>query len=184
MKPLEELAPDELSDRFAAMVAAGRAILDNEGVAAPAMWFERYFVARYIGQMHDLQVPLVDEEPEDRAQLAARFHRRHREAYGVSVADEPVVVISARVRAIGRIPKPSFAGASSHVAAEPDGEARAWFEESGVVSVPLYTRAPWRTGDPIAGPAIVREYDSTTVVLPGQTWCADERGSLLLAEAV
>jgi N-methylhydantoinase A len=134
--------------------------------------------------MHDLQVPLDGlGEASNPAQVAARFHQRYWDVYGIKAEEEPVLVISARVRAVGRIQKPSFAGGTSDVLPAPLREVRAWFEHAGVVDVPLYVRVPWRPDHPVEGPAIIQEYDSTTVVLPGQTWRVDALGSLIIEEA-
>jgi N-methylhydantoinase A len=59
----------------------------------------------------------------------------------------------------------------------------AWFEETGSTDVPLYRRQAWRPHVVQHGPAIVQEYDSTTVILPGQTWFVDEFGSIVIEEA-
>ena len=46
----------------------------------------------------------------------------------------------------------------------------------------MYDRARLGAKDRIAGPAIVEQYDSTTVVLAGQTLSVDEFGNLVIAE--
>jgi len=46
----------------------------------------------------------------------------------------------------------------------------------------VYDRARLGANDRIAGPAIVEQYDSTTVVLAGQTLSVDEFGNLVIAE--
>jgi N-methylhydantoinase A len=182
MKPLQALAPGELQRRFEKMAAEGAAILAAEGVDQADMSFEPYFVARYIGQMHDLQVS-VPRDASEPGELAARFHRRHWQVYGISVEQEPVLVISARMRAIGRIAKPSFAHDTADAAPTPEREVSAYFEDTGWIEVPLYVRAPWRPNETLDGPAIVLEYDSTTVVLPGQRWHTDDAGSIVIEEA-
>lgn len=184
MKPLDALEPGELAGHFTAMAGEGERILEAEGVGTADMRFEPYFVARYIGQMHDLQVPLDSlTDAGDAADLAARFHRRHWEAYGISVEHEPVLVISARLRAVGRIQKPSLVQPEASAAPSPEREARAWFDDGGWAPTPVFHRAPWRPGEPLDGPAIILEYDSTTVVLPGQRWHTDELGSIIIEEA-
>ena len=184
MKPLNALEPGELAAHFDAMARDGRAVLAGEGIAASEISLEPYYVARYIGQMHDLQVSLDGiADLDDAEALAGRFHVRHREVYGISVEHEPVLVISARMRAVGRIAKPSFAGGTSASRPEPRGTTRAWFEGAGERDVPVFDRAPWNPEVTLDGPAIIQEYDSTTVVLPGQRWRVDEFGSILIEES-
>jgi N-methylhydantoinase A len=57
-----------------------------------------------------------------------------------------------------------------------------WFVATGFVQTPVYTRAPWQPGIPMPGPAVIDEYDSTTVVLPGQIWSTDQTGSIVIEE--
>jgi N-methylhydantoinase A/oxoprolinase/acetone carboxylase beta subunit len=134
--------------------------------------------------MHDLQVMLDQDDlthpvPD---QIARKFHQLHHDVYGIAVEDEPVLVVSARVRAIGRTPKPPFGGHAGSAIAEPVRAASAWFESTGVVDTPVYMRQPWQAGVVHEGPAIILEYDSTTVVLPGQTWELDMLGCIVIRE--
>ena len=183
--PLDILDPSVLSDHFRSMAARGREILAAEGCPPDRMRFEPYFVARYIGQMHDLQVALPADALDHLLldKLASEFHDRHREAYGVAVEGEPVFIVSARLRAIGRIQKPALTGTVGSTDPTPERTVRAWFDDTGEVDVPLYSRAPWRADRANPGPAIIQEYDSTTVVLPGQSWHVDAAGSIVIEES-
>jgi N-methylhydantoinase A len=184
MKPLDVLDPADVAGRFEAMRQRGQKILEGEGCTPEQMEFQPYIVARYIGQMHDLQVSLsaTDWSSMDLPLLADRFHAEHRRVYGISVEGEPVLMVSARLRVTGKIRKPTFAGYAGSAAPEPERTVTAWFEDIGSAAVPLYRRAPWRPDEPQAGPAIIQEYDSTIVVLPGQTWHIDEFGSIIIEE--
>ena len=185
MKPISFLESGELEGRFNAMRATGSQILADEGVAESDMRFESYMVARYIGQMHDLQVVLdsIDAVDLTSEKLLARFHSEHLQAYGISVEDEPVLLVSARMRAIGRVKKPSFQGYAGTTEPQPERTVTAWFEGLGSSQVPLYRRQPWAPNHVLVGPAIIQEYDSTTVVFPGQTWTTDDFGSIIIREA-
>jgi N-methylhydantoinase A len=185
LQPLDILSSDDLSARFARMESEGRGMLEEEGVSPGSVDIQGYVVARYIGQMHDLQVSIPADELHavDPENVAARFHRTHRDVYGISVEDEPVLVVSARIRAIGRIAKPPFSGQVGSMSPEAEREVSAWFHGAGVVETPVYQRAPWRPAVVVQGPAIIQEYDSTTVVLPGQTWELDSLGSIVIKEA-
>ncbi len=184
MKPLNIIDPAELAGRFETMRQRGLDILLAEGCSTSDMDFQFYVVARYIGQMHDLQVPLEadSEKTIDIRKLAAQFHAEHKLAYGISVEDEPVLLVSARLRAVARVRKPSFEGYSNDVVPVAERQVSAWFEETGETQVPLFWRQPWRPAEVLEGPAIIQEYDSTTVVLPGQTWQVDEFGSIIIEE--
>jgi N-methylhydantoinase A len=184
MKPLSVLDAPELARHFEHMREQGREILAGEACLPEDMEFQPYFVARYIGQMHDLQVELQEHElmQLDLDKLSARFHENHRKAYGIQVETEPILLVSARMRAIARVEKPSFAKYSGHEVPSPERHAEAWFEETGFMQVPVYQRQPWKPFAAQDGPAIISEYDSTTVVLPGQQWHMDEFGSIVIEE--
>jgi N-methylhydantoinase A len=182
--PLDIVDPQDLSRRFDAMTDRARLVLADEGVHESAMEFQPYMIARYIGQMHDLQVelPIGELHDLDPKMLAIYFHNNHKAAYGVAVEDEPVFVVDARLRAIGRVKKPEFRGAAGTEAPAPIRQTEAWFEDVGAVTVPVFSRSRWLPEVTLEGPAIIQEYDSTTVVLPGQKWHADEVGSIVIEE--
>jgi N-methylhydantoinase A len=184
MQPLNILNRGDLAKRLASMGDRGAEILAGEGCAPDDMEFHYYLVARYIGQMHDLQVPIdgIGSDDVELQSLAQRFHDQHWRAYGIAVEDEPVLLVSARLRAIARVSKPSFAGYHGTEAPAPERYVTAWFAETGSVQVPLYRRQPWRPEASAEGPAVIQEYDSTTVILPGQTWHVDELGSIVIEE--
>jgi N-methylhydantoinase A len=86
------------------------------------------------------------------------------------------------VRAIGRIPKPEFDAADATGVPAPLSRRPVWFPDTGFVETPVYRREAWAPGTRLSGPAVIDEYDSTTVVLPGQTWWTDATGSILIEE--
>lgn len=182
--PLDVLQSSQLAQHFQTMEARGREILESENCPAERMEFEAYIVARYIGQMHDLQVPLPDGALENLefGKLAEEFHERHRQTYGVAVEGEPILIVSARLRAVGRIDKPGLGISPTPGDPKPTRLVQAWFEETGLIDVPLYFRECWRSNQTVPGPGIIQEYDSTTVVLPGQLWHMDDLGSIIIEE--
>ena len=65
------------------------------------------------------------------------------------------------------------------VGGEP-GYRPVWFGDGGSASCAVYRREQIPAGSELAGPAIVEEADSTTVVFAGDTVRADESGVLIL----
>src|SRR5262252_6472501 len=55
-----------------------------------------------------------------------------------------------------------------------------WFGDEGPVSCPVYRREQVPAGAELAGPAIVEDVDSTTVIFAGDTLRPDESGVLIL----
>jgi len=63
---------------------------------------------------------------------------------------------------------------------EKAGDQRAWFPETGDVRLPVYQRAPLPPARPVAGPALIVDEWSTTLVYPGQRCAADRFGNLVI----
>ena len=78
---------------------------------------------------------------------------------------------------LGRRPAPGGSPATAR-----KGSRRAWFGGTWH-DTPLYERDRLPAGEPIAGPAIVEQADTTTIVPPGWTAVRDPAGNLLLARA-
>ena len=55
-----------------------------------------------------------------------------------------------------------------------------YFESTGWVETPVYEREAIGGGGRLAGPAVVEQYDSTTVVYPGWRASVDRFGNLIL----
>ncbi|MBW3664271.1 MAG: hydantoinase/oxoprolinase family protein [Actinobacteria bacterium] len=183
LRPLHVLTQEDLAGLFRTLGDRARTILNDEGATEEQISLQPYFAARYIGQMHDLEVPLAGEIADvDLEEMARRFHALHRGVYGFAVEDEPIFVVGARLRAVGAIKKPDFGVESSDLEPEPAFRGEAWFEDGGYVDCPFFQRQPWKVGQRLAGPAVIQEYDSTTLVLPGQHWSVDELGSIVIEE--
>ena len=184
---LDSVAPDALAQIFADLEAKGRQTLKREGMTEATMEFQRQADLRYVGQSHELTLPLAAEAlgPAQLAQLLEQFHRTHERAYGFSAPGEPVELVSLRLAAIGQIAKPALAPL-----AEAAGEATAkeqrpvYFAESeGFVDCPVYNRYALGAGAIVRGPAIIEEIDSTTVVHPQYQVRVDEVGQMALTAA-
>jgi N-methylhydantoinase A len=61
------------------------------------------------------------------------------------------------------------------------GHRAVWFSEaSGFTDCPIVDRYHLRWDDVVPGPAVIEEFDSTTVVHPGYEALVDQHGNLLL----
>ena len=138
------------------------------------MSFVRKIDLRYVGQSFELTIPAGDD-------LLERFHAEHDRTYGFSAPEEPVEVVSLRLTSVGTIAKPPPRPLEAGGKAEPKEHRPVYFAESdGYVDCPIYDRYALPAGATFAGPAIVEEFDSTTVVHPGYVALVDETGNLLI----
>jgi N-methylhydantoinase A len=137
---------------------------------------------RYPGQAFDLTLTLQDitAGPELAAQFAAAFHREHDRLYGFNERHSPVHMTRLALSAIGRLPDLARSAAPDRSSPAQRSTRRVLLGEAWR-EVQIVARDSLGRDDEIAGPAIVEQPDTTTVVLEG--WvarcCAD--GSLLIA---
>jgi N-methylhydantoinase A len=171
------LDEEEAEELYIQMEGEGRAALEAEGVEPQAMVFRRQMDLRYMGQSYELTVDLPSDGGGFGGCVEA-FHLRHEEIYGYSAPGEPVEVVNLGLRAIGKIPKPSLAGLR-HVSGAPTPSMRrlAYFEGPHLwVETPVYRRDALGPGVELQGPAIVEQYDATTVVYPDWGVSVDDYG--------
>ncbi len=180
LRPTQEADIHAIGESLREMEAMGAATLNAEGVARGDMSFERQLEMRYVGQSYELAVPIPREfSTESLASSVSQFHMQHREAYGYSAESEPVEVVSLRLRAIGRLPKPELKASQRRGAPTETGRRQVYFETGeGWVETPVYSRAPWNKV--VEGPAIVEQYDATTIIYPGWAAETDALGNLLI----
>jgi N-methylhydantoinase A len=172
----DELEASEAEAAFAELEAEGRRELEREGVAAKDVSFLRQVELRYVGQSYELTVPA-----DDVAAAVAGFHAEHDRAYGFAAEEEPVELVNLRLTAIGRIAKPALPRLEAGDEPEPRARRQVYFAESdGYVDCPVYDRYALGAGAILDGPAIVEEFDSTTVVHPGWQATVDDHGNLIL----
>ena len=184
---LDQVVPQALEQTFRELEAQGRATLGREGMAEMAMEFRRQADLRYVGQSHELTLPLTTEAlgPAQLEQLLEQFHRTHDRAYGFSAPGEDVELVSVRLSAIGQIAKPALAPlAKATGEATAKGHRPVYFAESeGYVDCPVYDRYTLGADSVVRGPAIVEEIDSTTVVHPQYQVRVDDVGQMVLTAA-
>ncbi|MGG5823616.1 hydantoinase/oxoprolinase family protein [Falsiroseomonas sp. HW251] len=186
MARLAEESLPTLADGFAGLEAQATSWFEEEGIAAPDRGLSRTVDMRYDGQAHELTAacPAGEVTPATLAMLRARFEEAHRQVYGYISPEEPIRVVALRLEATGRVPKAELpAHPSATAPAAPIGERQVWLPETGAhVACPLYDRERLGPGHRIAGPAIVEQMDSTTLVLPGQAATVDPWLNLLIEE--
>lgn len=185
LRPIADTPPDEVIAVMETLVQRAGADLDAEGIPVDRRELSHAFDLRYVGQTTEITVPVQDGAElllEGLQTVAARFHRLHERLYSYSVPEEPIELVNLRLRAVGRVgtlPLPAMA--KEGAVAEPVGERAVLLPGGGTSRpVPVYRREGLAPGIAIAGPALVEEASSTTVVLEGMTAEADAFGNLVL----
>jgi N-methylhydantoinase A len=175
----EDLAA--LETGFAGLEGRVRTALSSQGVAEADQRLERLLECRYLGQEHALEVPASD--PLDIEEIRTRFGALHARRYGHAMGGE-VQAVTLRVRGHGRLPKPEMRRLPA--AAEPSQSAlirvgKAYcFAKRAMTVFSVYDRFRLSPGHAVAGPAIVEEGTSTTIIHSDQALEVDLFGNMII----
>jgi N-methylhydantoinase A/oxoprolinase/acetone carboxylase beta subunit len=186
---LAKLDAEALQSMFEELEDQARTQLQEDGIAADRMLIQRVADCRYLGQGYELRVD-VGSGAIDGAwveKLRADFHDIHEREYSRRFEESDIEVPNIRVRGIGLMP--ALQTPEVEAGDEPSlrHEAQAWFRVGGelkAVATRYYDRADLRAGSRLDGPAIVNQYDSTTVIPPGISAHVDRFGNIVIATSV
>ena len=164
----------------------GETLLDADGVPTDARRVETFVDVRYIGQSFELSLPIA--EGAGLEALAEAFHSAHAHKFGHADRDAPVEIVNLRVLAVGETPPlvlPEVEAGEQTVAADALVTQRDVFFEvdQSWHKTPVYRREHLRVGNEIAGPAVIDEVSSTTLLRPGDHSRVDELGNIIITIA-
>jgi len=147
---------------------------------------------RYTGQAH-LMTMTLREGGFDEARLAEAiedFHAAHEVEYGYSRPEWDVEAAVLRVSgraAINQVELSEYGRLTSTAEGSsngdrPEGPATRslYFSEGGWQDASAYRRSSLRSGDRIEGPAVIEEFNSTTVIPPDVAGTVDEIGNIVI----
>jgi len=183
-RKLNDVSFEEIEAAYKSMEDEGRAALAASGVKADGVVIERAADMRYVGQEHAVTVdlPLAFFAGKDRAAIKQQFDELHKVRYGTSAPKEPADLVSLRVTVLGTMKKPPKHSVEKGTAMPDKLAVRAtkpvYFRSSGWADTPVYIRDRLLAGNEVAGPALIEEHASTTVVQPGDQLRVDELGNL------
>jgi N-methylhydantoinase A len=176
-----EVEPTELCRTFRELSERGLERLNSEGIPRDRMHVLHAMDLRYEGQTHELTVQLPGEySGAVHSDLPSLLREAHRREFGHAPEGvEEIEIVNLRVACIGELDRPAFPAIMAGPPPLPIEERQVLFGE-GWVSTPVFARTDLRSGNRQAGPAIVEQVDSTTVIPPGWECRVDELGSLIL----
>jgi N-methylhydantoinase A len=152
-----------------------------------AVTIERSSDARYVGQGYELRLPLPNGAIQMDAidTILGEFHALHEQEYGHHFPGSPIELVNLRVMAVATVPKIGTPEAPQGTSLE-DAIVRqdtSIFREGDELrnfETTIYDRLKLPPDVLVAGPAIILQTDSTTVVPPGATATAQQNGCLLI----
>jgi len=167
---------DELDWQFAngllnEMAGEGRKVLESSGLSSKDVSYQRTADMRYVGQGHEVSVPLPDGVlgSQHLTQISCAFEETYKSLYGRKGPDVPLEIINWRVVASGPRPLMNLK-LSRKEKFQTDARKRfrrAYFPELGsYIDTAVYDRSALKSGQEFTGPAIVEERESTLIVGP------------------
>jgi N-methylhydantoinase A len=181
---LAEAAFDDFDRIYSELESQGHAALAASGIKPSRITLAYAADMRYVGQEHPVTIDLAPAliRRRDRAGIKRRLDEEHLRRYGTSAPDEPGEIVSLRATVTGILKKPALEPMAKGRAARPREERSVFFPEVGrKVRTKVFARDALPPGMRIAGPALIEEHASTTVVPPGDKLQIDGFGNLVIA---
>jgi N-methylhydantoinase A len=184
IRVLGDADPDEVGSILEALGERAREWLDGEGIPEDARSITYTADMRYHRQGYEIPVAIGPQEVRTGGldALEERFNVLHEQLYGFRMPGTASEIVNLRAIGSGAVPKPELpvgvlgdADASGAVAEEHEIVFR-----GERLPTKIYDRARLAPGNRFDGPAIVTEFDSTTVVLPGYAAEVDVNFNILI----
>ena len=177
---------DAIAAAYAEMEKAATATLLADGIAPARMRMMREADLRYAGQSMEVRVPAAAGAIDTAflGNLIDAFHAMHRRTFGYDYAGEQKVeLVNFCVSGFGLIERPSLPKLEERTRSAAPKSRREVFFDGAFRDTPIYDRAALPAGFRLAGPAVIEEFGSTTVVFPGQQAEVDPHGILIIRKA-
>jgi N-methylhydantoinase A len=184
MTVMHALDVADVNAMFARLSQQALADLRDDGFAEDRIRIERGLDLRYAGQGYEITLPCPDGAitAAGLAGLRRSFDAQHRSMFGHSAPEEPVEVVSYRVRGVGLVPPvelPRFKRDDTTLA-DARRETRKVRLDGRTIDCPVYQREKLDVGLVVEGPAVLDQFDCTTVLCPGQVARVDEWKNLIV----
>ncbi len=167
--------------------ADAMAELAHEGVRPEESALERYLDIRYVGQHHEVTVPMPNNcliSEAQVAEIAETFHSAHERLYSYCTLETPIEIINLRVTAVGHVEKTGLeelAGSDTTIEQAIKNTRPLYFQEyQDWKDTPVYDRNKLYTGHVIPGPAVIEERITTVIVHPNWNARIDGFGNVVM----
>ena len=178
---------DWLAAQFAPLEERALGEMAAEGHDPQTIELHHSLDMRYVGQSHELTIPLppLPSLPSPLSFLPSLLHEAHEARYGYQQPHAEVEIVNVRLTAVAPVTPPQLpqqpnTTAQANIALI--GKKTVWFNQQPMATN-LYDRAKLQPGHHFTGPAIVFQYDTTTVIPPEWETAVDPFGNLILGSA-
>jgi N-methylhydantoinase A len=185
IRTIDAVSGDEVAMVLGKLADEAGAWMQREGIAADRQHLAYSVDMRYYRQGYEIPVAI---EPHllagnGTALLTERFNRLHEQFYGFKMEGTTCEIVNVRTVGFGKVPEPSLpqgdAGGGPDATHAIVDEQQVYFQGTWLPTK-IYDRTRLQPGNVVMGPAIVTEFDSTTVVLSGYAATVDRNLNLLI----
>jgi N-methylhydantoinase A len=138
---------------------------------------------RYVGQEFTLSVPVTLRQLQagDRKAIRKAFDALYEHRYAHHSPDEPVEMVNMRLGVVGKRGKLAFPRLGKAKAAKAAAHRDVYFADAAkAVRCPVHLRDALGAGARVAGPALIQEHGTTTVLYKGDQCTVTPSGELLI----
>ena len=182
---LDDASFGEMEKVYRALEQQGRAAIAATSIKSQRIEVRRAADMRYVGQEHAVTVdlPMTVFARKERKAVKRYFDAMHAQRYGTSAPEERAEIVSLRTTVAGPLRKPALRkiGHGRKIPSQAAfGGKRPVYYAGRFHATPTYRRDMLLGGNRIKGPALIEEYASTTVLMPGDMLEVDAFGNLVI----
>ena len=184
---LSQIDPGRLNEIFNILESRADKDIREEGFLPDQVEVHRQVDMRYQHQGYQLPVDCPGGVLTEacKQELKLGFDQAHQRIYGTSAPDEDAEAVTFRV--IAEISVPRLALPEINPGGQPSRiDTRMFYDldREAFLETDVYDREHLKACNSLSGPAIIQQFDSTTVVLSGMTCTVDGFGNLLIDTGV
>lgn len=147
--------------------------------------FEYYLDLRYNGQEHSVKLQLSDLDDLKMDEIELNFHQLHKKRYAFSLVDTKIEIVNYHLVAevivnkpvIGKVEAKGYTVDDALITTE-----NVDFDISGIYQSRFFDRDKLDPGMNIAGPAIIVEQSTSTVVPPNHQFRIDDYANIIISK--
>ena len=179
LRALNADAAAAMADAFEQMENTMGASLAAELGPVP-LTFARQAQMRFAGQRHFVQTALAPDS--DVGQIRTAFEALYRQRFGHVEQGSPIEIVGLTLTATAQIQRPPLErlrpATKGGASAAPRSRAVYFPERAARIDTPVFDRRTLQAGFEAAGPAVIEEYGSTTIVGPEDRFAIGSLGEI------
>ena len=185
IRTVESIETQEVVQILEGLGEEAMAWLEREGIDQDRQALTYNVDLRYYRQGYEIPVEVELSELSETGKdlLVTMFSSLHEQYYGYQMEGTACEIVNLRAVGVGKVPEPpvreerELASADASHAVVDEHQV---FLKGKRIPTKIYDRSKLQTGNQITGPAVITEFDSTTLVLAGHTAEIDRFANILI----